>query len=207
MVSASKHAVERAGPAAPAGAASRSVAHLSARVSAYFVDSIVLLAFILVFFVIAALPLLIAMSRTAGDPSEAAFAAFAAIFLGGSLIAWSAFNLALMRWRGQTIGMYIIGIKTVSEDATALTTGRTLLRWFGLHPLLFHPLLLPIWLILSYLIFAATPSRAALAITLVPVLLCLVAPAVSLSTALLDHERRALHDRLAHTLVIHIATR
>ena len=207
MVSASKHAVERATPAAPAGAIGRSVAHLSARVSAYFVDSIVLFAFILVFFVIAGLQLLIADSRTAGDPSDAAFYAFAAIVLGGSLIAWSAFNLALMRWRGQTMGMYVIGIKTVSEDGTALTTGRTLLRWFGLHPLLFHPLLLPIWLILSYLIFAATPSRAALAITLVPVLLCLVAPVVSLSTALLDRERRALHDRLAHTLVVHIETR
>ena len=207
MVSASKHAVERATPAAPAGAVGRPVAHLSARVSAYFVDSIVLLAFILVFFVIAGLELLIADSRTAGDPSDAAYYAFAAIAIGGSLIAWSAFNLALMRWRGQTMGMYVIGIKTVGEDGTALTTGRTLLRWFGLHPLLFHPLLLPIWLILSYLIFAATPSRAALAITLVPVLLCLVAPAVSLSTALLDHERRALHDRLAHTLVVHIATR
>ena len=207
MVSASKHAVERATPAAPAGAIGRSVAHLSARVSAYFVDSIVLLAFILVFFVIGGVQLLIAASRTAGDPSDAAFYAFAAIVLGGSLIAWSTFNLALMRWRGQTIGMYVIGIKTVGEDGTALTTGRTLLRWFGLHPLLFHPLLLPIWLILSYLIFAATPSRAALAITLVPVLLCLVAPVVSLSTALLDRERRALHDRLAPTLVIHIETR
>ena len=207
MVSASKHAVERATPAAPAGAIGRSVAHLSARVSAYFVDSIVLFAFILVFFVIAGLQLLIADSRTAGDPSDAAFYAFAAIVLGGSLIAWSAFNLALMRWRGQTMGMYVIGIKTVSEDGTALTTGRTLLRWFGLHPLLFHPLLLPIWLILSYLIFAATPSRVALAITLVPVLLCFVAPVVSLSTALLDHERRALHDRLARTLVVHIETR
>ena len=207
MVSASKHAVERATPTAPAGAVGRPVAHLSARVSAYFVDSIVLLAFILVFFVIAGLQLLIADSRTAGDPSDAAFYAFAAIVLGGSLLAWSAFNLALMRWRGQTIGMYVIGIKTVDENGTALTTGRTLLRWFGLHPLLFHPLLLPIWLILSYLIFAATPSRAALAITLVPVLLCIVAPAVSLGTAFLDHERRALHDRLAHTLVIHIETR
>ncbi len=207
MVSASKHAVERATPTAPAGAIGRSVAHLSARVSAYFVDSIVLFAFILIFFVIAGLELLIADSRTAEDPSDAAFYAFAAIALGGSLIAWSAFNLTLMRWRGQTIGMYVIGIKTVGEDGTALTTGRTLLRWFGLHPLLFHPLLLPIWLILSYLIFAATPSRAALAISLVPVLLCLVAPVVSLSTALLDRERRALHDRLAHTLVVHIEAR
>ena len=205
MVSAPKHAVEHSPASAPATAMARPVAHLSARVSAYLVDSVILLAFILLFFVVAGVELLIADSRTAGDPPDAAFYAFAAIVPGGSLLAWTAFNLALMRWRGQTVGMYVIGIQTVADDGTAPTARRALLRWFGLHPLLFHPFLLPVWLIFSFLIVSATPSRPALVVTLALVLLCLVAPAVSLLTALFDPERRALHDRLARTLVVHLA--
>ena len=204
MVSAPKHAVEGSTPAALATAMARPVAQLRARVTAYLVDSIILLAFILIFFVLGGLELLIADSRTDGDPSDAAFYAFVAISLGGSLLAWTAFNLALMRWRGQTTGMYVIGIKIVGEDAAALTTGRMLLRWFGLHPLLFHPFFLPVWLIFSFLVVSATLSQLALVITLALALLCLVSPAVSLLTALIDPERRALHDRLARTLVVHL---
>ena len=47
-------------------------------------------------------------------------------------------------------------------------------------------------------------SQLALVITLALALLCLVSPAVSLLTALIDPERRALHDRLARTLVVHL---
>ena len=207
MVSASKHVVGGSTSAAAATATARPVAQLSARVSAYLVDSIILLVFILVFFVLAGLELLVADSRTGGDPPDAAFYAFAAIFLGGSLLAWTAFNLALMRWRGQTTGMYVVGIRMVGEDASALTMGRTLLRWFGLHPLLFHPFLLPVWLIFSLLIVSLTLSQLALVIILALALLCLVSPAVSLLTVLLDSERRALHDRLAHTLVVRLPQR
>ncbi|OGO51681.1 MAG: hypothetical protein A2148_09970 [Chloroflexi bacterium RBG_16_68_14] len=184
-------------------ATARPVAHLNARISAYLVDSVVLLAFILVFFVIGGAVLLFSSDLGRGDPPDSAYYASIAIFLGGSLLSWTAFNLALMRWRGQTTGMYVIGIRTVGEDGP-LTPGRMLLRWFGLHPLLFHPFLLPIWAIFSLLVVSLTLSQVVLVVTLALVLLCLVSPAVSLLAMLLDAERRALHDRLAHTLVVHL---
>lgn len=182
----------------------RSIANVRARVTAYLADSIVFLAFLLVFFFLGGVQLLIADSRTDGDPSDAAFYAFIGIAVGGAIIAWSVFNLALMQWRGQTAGMFVIGIKAVAEDETPLTMRRTLLRWFGLHPLLYHPFLLPGWLVFALLVTFVTLSQAVLVITLGVALLCVVAPILSLVTALLDDERRTLHDRLAHTVVIQL---
>ncbi|MDP3766485.1 MAG: RDD family protein [Dehalococcoidia bacterium] len=185
-------------------AAARPVAHLNARISAYLVDSVVLVAFILIFLVIGGAVLLFSSDLGSGDPPDSAYYGSLAVFLGGSLLSWTAFNLALMRWRGQTTGMYVLGIKIVREDDDELTTGRTFLRWFGLHPLLFHPLLLPVWAILSLLVVSLTLSQVALIVTLTLALLCLASPAGSLAAMLLDSERRALHDRLARTLVVHL---
>lgn len=185
-------------------ATSRPVAQLRARIAAYLVDSVVLLAFILAFFVLAGVQFLIADSRADGDPSDADFYAFISIFSGGSLIAWSALNVALMRLRGQSAGMYVIGIKTVSEDDSDLTTGQTLMRWFGIHPLLFHPFFLGLWAIASALAFSLTASQIAYVPAAALGLLCLVSPAVNLVILALDPARRAIHDRLARTLVVHM---
>lgn len=204
MVSTSKPAVAESPTAGASRATARPTAHLNARISAYLVDSVVLLAFILVFFVIGGSVLLLSSDLGKGDAPDSAYYASVAVFLGGSLLAWTLFNLALMRWRGQTAGMYVIGIKAVGEDEPALTTRRTLLRWFGLHPLLFHPFLLPIWAVFSLLVVSFTLNQVVLVVTLALVLLCLVSPAASLLAALLDSERRTLHDRLAHTLVVHL---
>lgn len=203
MVSASDRALAESTTASTSTETVRPVAHLNARISAYLVDSVVLLAFILVFFVIGGAVLLFSSDLGRGDPPDWAYYASIAIFLGGSLLSWTVFNLALMRWRGQTPGMYVIGIRTIGEDGP-LTPGRMLLRWFGLHPLLFHPFLLPIWAIFSLLVVSFTLSQIVLVATLALVLLCLVSPVASLLAMLLDAERRALHDRLAHTLVVHL---
>ena len=199
-----KHAVAERPQATPSPAATPPIARLNARISAYLADSIILLAFILAFFVIGGAVLLFSSDLGSNDAPDAAFSAFLAILLGGPLLSWSAFNLALMRWRGQSLGMYIVGIRTVAEGGAPLATRTVLLRWFGLHPLLFHPLLLPIWALLTFYSFRATFSQIVLVITLTPVLLCVVAPAASLLAMAVDSNRRALHDRLAHTLVVHI---
>ena len=190
--------------AIPPTTVARPIARLSARVFAYLVDSVVLLAFILVFFVLAGLQLLVAASRVDGDPSDAAFIAAIAIFSGGALLSWTIVNVALMRWRGQTAGMYVIGIKAVSEDTNSLTIGRVLLRWFAIHPLLLHPFLIIPWSISTLLSLDFALSRLGIATAAALLLLTLVSPVVNLLLMLFGQRRRALHDRLAHTLVVHL---
>ena len=61
--------------AIPPATVARPIARLSARVFAYLVDSVVLLAFILVFFVLAGLQLLVAANRVASNGDVACNAA------------------------------------------------------------------------------------------------------------------------------------
>ncbi len=186
--------------AEPARATSKA-ARLGVRISAYLIDSVVLLGFILAFFALAGLVLLLASDLGREDPPDSAYYAFMSVFIGGTVIAWSAFNLVLVGWRGQTAGQYVAGLHVVSEDARPLSAGRLLVRWFGLHPLLFHPLLIPVWALFSAIAVSLTLNQAVLAITLGLVALCLVAPLAALVASALDRERRALHDRLAGTFV------
>ena len=203
MLSTGNDALAEQTVAARATASGRPVANLNARISGYLVDSVILVAFILVFFVVGGAVLLFTSDFGAGDPPDWAYYACVALFVGGTLLAWTVFNLALLRWRGQTAGMYVLGIKTVGADGS-ITIGRLLVRWFGLHPLLFHPLLLPVWAVVSLLLFSFTLNEIVLAVTLCLVLFCIAAPIAGLVTMLVDPERRALHDRLAGTLVIHL---
>jgi uncharacterized RDD family membrane protein YckC len=184
--------------------ASHPVARVNARVSAYLLDSLVLLVFILAFFIAGGAILLFTSDLGGDDPPDSAYYAFIAVFLAGTVLAWSAFNLALLGWRGQTAGMYVVGIRAIGDDGLGPTAGRTLLRWFGLHPLLFHPLLLPLWGIGALVAVSITLSQAVLIVSLAFVLLCLVAPVVSLGAMLLDPERRTISDRLARTLVVYL---
>jgi uncharacterized RDD family membrane protein YckC len=183
------------------------VASFSARASAYVIDSALLLLFLLIFLIIAGSVLLFASDLGKEDASDAAYYASLAVFIGGSLITWSLFNIAVTWWRRQTAGMYVIGLLTVSADEEGLPLGRATLRWIAFHPLLFHPFLVPVWASLAFLIVSLTLSKVVLAIAIALVLLCLVAPFVGLASALLDDDRRALHDRLAGTLVIHLPER
>ena len=179
-----------------------SAARLSARFSAYLIDSVVLLGFILAFFAIAGLVLWLSSNLGEEDPPDAAYYAFMGIFIGGTVIAWSAFNLALACWRSQSAGHYITGLRIVSEDAGNISIGRTLVRWFALHPLLFHPLLIPVWALFAAIAVSLTLNQFVLALTLGLVALCIVSPIAALITAVLDGDRRTLHDRVAGTIVV-----
>jgi uncharacterized RDD family membrane protein YckC len=183
--------------------ATAKAARLGVRLSAYLIDSVVLLGFILAFFALAGLVLLLTSDLGREDPPDSAYYAFMGVFIGGTVIAWSAFNLALARWRGQTAGQYVAGLRTVSEDARPMSRGRLLARWFGLHPLLFHPLLIPVWALFSAIAVSLTLNQVVLAITLGLVALCIVAPLAALVAAAFDRDRRALHDRLAGTIVVY----
>ena len=177
-------------------------ARLNARISAYLIDTAVLLGFILVFFVIAGLVLLLNSDFGNEDAPDSAYYAFMSVLLGGTIIGWTLFNVALTAWRGQTVGKYVIGIRTLSADDAALTAGRACLRWFVLNPMLFHPLLLPIWATFALIATFLTLSQVVLVLTLAVLFLWILAPVVALVTVLIDPARRALHDRLAGTIVV-----
>ena len=186
---------------APSGF-SRAPASLGTRIAAYLIDSIVLLMFLLIFFVIGGAVLLFTSNWGKDDPPDAAFNAFIAILIGGPLVSWSLFNLMLDRWRAQSIGMYVVGIRATFDEPGGRTAGSVLLRWFGLNPVLFHPLLIPVWALLATYATSVTLSRSILVLTLALVLLCIVAPIVTFATMALDSGRRGVHDRLARTRVV-----
>src|ERR1700674_4951568 len=76
-------------------------ARLGVRLSAYVIDSVVLLGFIMGFFALAGLVLWISSDLGKKDPPDSAYYGFMGIFIGGTIIGWSAFNLALLFWRSQ----------------------------------------------------------------------------------------------------------
>lgn len=177
-------------------------ARAQARIVAYLVDSVVLLSFILLFIVIGFLPLLLTSDFGESDAPDAAYYAAPAIVLGGTMIAWSCFNLALLRWRGQTAGHYVAGIRVRRQDGSSPSGRQIVLRWVLLDPLLFHPLLALIWLVDVVVVVSLTLSEAALVAGGFFVFVCLIAPLVALVAVLRDEQRRALHDRLAGTVVV-----
>lgn len=192
---------------ATAPAVALRIAHVNARISAYLVDTVVLVAFLMVFFVIAGGQLLLTSDMGRGDPPDASFAAFAAIFSFGLILAWTAFNVGLTAWRGQTAGKYVVGIKVTGEAGERPSTIRVLVRWFGLHPLLFHPFLIVSWAILLFLGFSEVSgvlSQIVYVLAGALLVLCIIAPVVALVYAVFDSDRRALHDRLASTIVVHM---
>lgn len=203
MVSTGSEALGEQQAATARPAPDRPVARMNARISAYIVDSVVLVAVILIFLVIGGAVLLFTSDFGEGDAPDWAYYACVFVFMGGTLIFWSTLNLVLMRWRSQSTGMYVLGIRTEAEDG-ALTNGRVLLRWFGLNPLLFHPLLVPVWVVASLVLVSVTLSQIVLAVTVAVMLLCIAAPLAGLVAMVTDPARRSLHDRLAGTLVVHM---
>jgi uncharacterized RDD family membrane protein YckC len=165
------------------------------------IDSAVLLGFVLACFALAGLVLWLSSDLGQNDPPDEAYYAFMGVFIGGTLIGWSAFNLALIIWRQQSIGQYIIGLRIGPDGGPAITPGQAVLWWCALHPLFFHPLLIPVWALFAAIAVSLTLSQIVLALTLGLVTLCVVAPLVALITVLLDREGRSLHDRIAGTLV------
>jgi uncharacterized RDD family membrane protein YckC len=176
-------------------------ARLEARLVAFFVDSVILLSFILVFMAIAGLQLLLTSKFGDVDPPDSAFWAVLAITLA-VVPFWAALNVWLYLWRGQSVGQYVAGIKVVRTDGTAPNLGGTVVRLLVLNPLLFHPFLAVLWALVAAIATSVTVSEVVLAATLTMVLLSLASPFVALVAAVLDKEHRALHDRVTGTAVV-----
>jgi uncharacterized RDD family membrane protein YckC len=176
-------------------------AHLEARLVAFVVDSVVLLSFILVFWAVAGLQLLIASDFGDKDPPGSSYYAVLAIAMA-VIPLWLAFNVVLCRWRGQTVGKYVADIKIVREDGRPLGLWRSLARFLLLHPLLFHIFLVPNWLLTTAIVTSLTVSAAVLVVTLTITFLSVFAIFLATGSVLLDRNHRALHDRVAGTILV-----
>ena len=177
-------------------------ARLETRLLAFLVDSVVLLSFTLVLLAVSGLQLLIASDfGEKTDPPEWSYYAVLAIVMA-VIPLWLAFNVALCRWRGQTVGKYVADIRVVREDGRPLGLWTSLVRFLLLHPLLFHPFLALLWLLTAAVTTSVTLSAVVLVVTLALVFLSLAAPFLAAGSVLLDGRHRALHDRVAGTTVV-----
>jgi uncharacterized RDD family membrane protein YckC len=172
---------------------------------AFLVDSVVLLAFILVFWAIAGLQLLLTSDFAEEDPPDSSFSAVLGIVMA-VIPLWLVFNVALCRWRGQTVGKYVADIRIVREDGRPLDLRTSLTRFLPLHPLLFHLFLVPNWFLTAAIATSLTVSPAVLAVTLALTFLCVIATFLAAGAILLDGRRRALHDRVAGTVVVPVTS-
>lgn len=176
-------------------------AGLQARLVAFIFDTVILVAFLALFGMIAMFQLLVRSNFGDSDPPNAAF--YAAIGIVAAVIPfWVLFNVWLLSWRGQTVGKYIVGIRIARSDGGRLGSFRALLRMFLLNPLLFHPALVIPWTLLVVLSTQQTRNAVVLFTTATVLVLSVLATPVALVTVLSDRKRRALHDRIVDTLVV-----
>ena len=99
------------------------------------------------------------------------------------------------------------GIATSSDEGAVRAPRRVLLRWFGMHPTLYPPLFVPLWVLLAAYATSATLSRGVLMVTIAHALLCLAVPIAGFVAMALDSERRGIHDRIARTRVVPVDAR
>lgn len=146
--------------------------------------------------------LLLFTDAATNDPSDAQIYAIFAIIGIGTPSIWSAMNLLLLRWRRQTGGQYVAGVRLAREDGAPLSTRDTAAWWFCLNPLLFSWPMAAVALFPLAGVVSITLDRATIAVFGGLLLLCFAAPFAALAAALLDPYNRALHDRVVGTVVV-----
>ncbi|MEX0750827.1 MAG: RDD family protein [Dehalococcoidia bacterium] len=180
---------------------------LRARVGGYVVDMVIFAAIAMLVIVAAGAMILLRTDGAVDDPTDAEYYSFFTIIALGTPLVWSLLNLALLVTRGQTGGQYVAGLRTRSADGEALRPVTALAWWFCFNPLLFSwPMALVAGIPLAALLFLVLNVFALFVLTLV-VLVCVAAPIVAFVSALLDADDRALHDRVAGTVVLPVSDR
>ena len=164
-------------------------------------DTVILLAFLALFAMVAMLQLLARSSFGDTDPPDSAYYTALGI-IAGVVPFWLLFNVWLQSWRGQTVGKYIVGIRVARPDGGRIGMPRALVRTLLLDPVLFHPLLAIPWALLVIYGTMLTSNTLVLVATMTVLLLSIVAAPVALAAMLSDGRRRALHDRIVGTLVV-----
>jgi uncharacterized RDD family membrane protein YckC len=179
------------------------IASIGLRSLAFCLDSIVLVAFVMVFAAVGLINLLINSNGGDSTPSDGSIWLVIGLLLL-SIPLWLALNVWLAVKRGGSFGQYATGIEVVREDGAAMTAGDHLRRFLAYNPLLFNPVLAVPLASLAYISVALATSAVLLVVSVALVLLFVAGPFVALAAAVTDHSRRGLHDRIAGTVVVRI---
>lgn len=176
-------------------------AGLEARLVAFIFDTLILLAFLALFAIVAMFQLLVRSNFGDNEAPDSAYYAALGI-IAGVVPFWLLFNVWLLSWRGQTVGKYIVGIRIARHDGEPIGVLRAVARILLLDPVLFHPLLAVPWTLLVVYGTMLTSNALVLVATATVLLLSIVAAPVALAAILADGRRRALNDRIVGTLVV-----
>jgi uncharacterized RDD family membrane protein YckC len=183
------------------------VANFRARVGGYVVDMVIFAAIAMLIVVAAGFVLLWSTDWAEQDASDADFYTFIAIIGLATPLIWTLLNVALLATRGQTGGQYVAGVRLADQDARPVSPGTALVWWFCFNPLLFSwPMALVAGAPLAALV-ALVVNVVSLFLLALIVLLCIAAPIVAFIAALTDAQNRALHDRIAGTVVLPVDER
>ena len=189
------------------GAPDEHVATFRARVGGYVVDMVIFAAVAMLVLVFAGFLLLWRTNWAEQDPTDPQLYSFVAIMGIGTPLVWTLLNVPLLKARGQTGGQYVAGIRLVTLDATGVTMRQAVTWWFVLNPLLYSWPMGLIAAIPLVALFALLASTLSLFLFALVAFVCIAAPLVAFISGLLDPQNRALHDRIAGTIVVPVPER
>jgi uncharacterized RDD family membrane protein YckC len=175
-------------------------ASFETRLVAFVLDLIVLFSVFALFFVVAFFQILLRTDFGERDTPDSAVWTATIILATYCFLFLPLYFTGLWAWRGQTMGQMAMAIKVVGRDGRPIGLTRAAVRVGGLN-------LLPLIFVVSLvgLLAVGTSEDALVALIWVLVSVGLVLVAIQVLGCLMipfDRERRALHDRLADTLVV-----
>jgi uncharacterized RDD family membrane protein YckC len=175
-------------------------ASFETRLVAFVLDLIVLFSAFALFFAIAFFQVLLRTDFGEKDTPDSAVWAAAILLAIYCFLLVPLYFIGLWAWRGQTVGQMAMAIKVVGRDGRPAGLARAAVRVGGLN-------LLPFIFLVSVVSLLAAGTGEDALVTLIWVLgiVGLVLVAIQVFGCLMipfDRQRRALHDRLADTLVV-----
>ena len=176
---------------------------IGVRALAYLIDSVFLFGFTAVFATIAGLTIFISSDFGEENPSDGAFLALVVILVA-AMPSWILLNLLLLRFRSQSLGQYVLGLRIVREDGNPARIRQLCVYFAALHPLGFHPIFAGLWALVAWESVVLATSTVLFLAAIALALLCLAGPVASLVFAALDGRRRGVHDRLAGLVMVRL---
>jgi uncharacterized RDD family membrane protein YckC len=172
-------------------------ASFETRLVAFVLDLIVLFSVFALFFAVAFFQVLLRTDFGEKDTPDSATWTAVIILATYYFLFLPLYFIGLWAWRGQTVGQMAMVIKVVRRGGRPIGLARAAVRVGGLN-------FLPLIFVVS-LLAAGTSEDALVALIWVLAIVGLVLVAIQVLGCLMipfDRERRALHDRLADTLVV-----